>query len=149
MPYIWTDITTINFYLDSDSTIVVGDVGVNIGNFSDTASELMENDAVFNIETILSITWCRPLPTDNLDLQRMAAKLTAGMIGLTRVGSTVGTQPSWAQVYKNEVFAQCIRMVMNAETMSLKDAQLQKPLPPIQDRLIRSKLRDQMHNDSL
>ena len=123
MPYRWTDTETVQNYIDSQATIKIGDIAADppTGNYSEVAVQFFERDSVFEIETLLSSAWIVPLPDshENEDLQRMAAKLTAAKVGASRIGSTIGGMPDWTQRYKNEVFAQLFRMLLNHETVEI------------------------------
>ena len=122
MAYEWTDTSTIQKYLDGPaSTIQIGDEEDG-GNFAEDSAEVFENESVFEITTLLSAAWELPLPDDNAHLARMAAKLTAGKIGATRIGAAVGGLPDWSMRYKNETFAQLIRMLVNHKTVDLTGA---------------------------
>ena len=143
MPYQWTNKETIQKYLDLDGTIVIGEEGgEEKGNFSEDTSEIFENDSVYEIETMLSAAWEIPLPTDNTDLSRIAAKLTASKIGTSRVGSSIGKIPDWTDRYKNEVFSQIIRMLVNNNTVNISEATKREDVS-IADILILAKVREQ------
>ena len=119
MAYKWTDQATIQAYLESAGNLRIG---ANEKILPLTA-ENFENDAVFEITTVLSAAWqgLENFDTENTpdDLKRMAAKLTASRLGLQRVGGGVGESPKWVEAYRSEVIAQAMRMVINFETVEL------------------------------
>ena len=62
MPYLWTDQTTIQSYLDVDGTIQIRDDDVAevndvVKNFSMAAAQFMENESVFEVATLLSMAF--------------------------------------------------------------------------------------------
>ena len=52
-------------------------------------------------------------------LSLLAAKLAASKIATTRLGESLSSLPNWIRAYKNEVYAQIQRWVLNAETASI------------------------------
>ena len=123
MAYKWTDTEEIQAYLDGyESTVIVGAEVTDEGNFPVATAEKLENDAVDAIETILSLAWETPLPTDFPLLQRMAARYTAGTIVRMRTGSALGDTPEWAREYRDEVLAQATRMLLNHNTVEIAGA---------------------------
>ena len=129
--YKWTNTEVIQLYLSgASSTIQIGDPSDGSKAFAEESSRLLENEAVFEIESFLSIIWKVPFPLDdienqddkeidNTDLGSMAAKSTASKIGVMSVGSALGQIPYWTYRFKNEIYAQCQRMVLNWRTFHL------------------------------
>ena len=121
MAYKWTDQDTIQAYLEAAGNLQIGE-GCPI---TPRAAEYFENDAVFEIITVLSAAWqgLDNLTPDNCpeDLRRMAAKLTASRLGLQRVSAGLGDSPKWVESYRSEVIAQAMRMVINFETVEIGD----------------------------
>ena len=122
MPYKWTNTTTIQAYLSAAGSIEIGENQ----EISETAAELFENDAVFEITTVLSAAWTGIEDFDTTstpdDLKRMAAKLTASRLGAQRVGGGLGELPKWVESFRSEVIAQAMRMVINFETTEIEGA---------------------------
>ena len=119
MAYKWTDQETIQAYLESAGNLRIGEKE----QITPRTVELFENDAVFEITTVLSAAWqgLEAFNTENTpdDLKRMAAKLAASRVGSLRVGGTTGDLPKWVEAYRSEVIAQAMRMVINFETVEL------------------------------
>ena len=119
MPYTWTDTETIQSYLDADGTIQIGNTSTDppTGNFTEGSAETFENQAVFEIRTLLAICWeeTNTLTESNTpaDIKRLAAQLTASKIATVRIGTAISDIPEWVKSYKNEVFAQVQRMLLN------------------------------------
>ena len=116
MAYKWTDTQTIQTYLDAVGKIRIG------GNdeISEMSAQLYENEAVFEIITILSIGWdgINTLSAGDVsdDLKRLAAKLTASRLGVASVGGTQGQLPEWIHEFRRDVFQQARFMVINKDT---------------------------------
>ena len=140
MAYLWTTTDMIQKYLDIDSTMKIGDD--SDGNFSVGSAEVFENDSVYEIKTMLSAAFSI-VPDDNVDLERMAAKLTASKIGTSRIGSGIGNVPDWTIRYKNEVFSQLIRMLINHNTVNIEGATKRDDVN-LADILILAKVREQV-----
>lgn len=119
MAYKWTDQKTIQAYLESAGNIEIGERE----EITPRTAENFENDAVFEITTVLSAAWegLENLNTENTpdDLKRMAAKLAASRLGLLRVSAGLGDSPKWVEAYRSEVIAQAMRMVINYETVEI------------------------------
>ena len=153
MPYIWTETDTINGYMDNESTIVIGpdaDVATQDYNFKESVAQLHENDAVLAIRSLLSIAWH---PTDDADtgqwetvddpdLTRMAAKLAAANIGSSRVGAGTGDVPEWTEIYRDAIFGQCERFLLNHKTVPIVGATLNEACPNMSTILILVKRRE-------
>ena len=122
MAYRWTDQETIQGYLESAGNITIG---AN-EEITPRTAELFENDAVFEISTVLSAAWTGIEDLDTTtasdDLKRMAAKLTASRLGLQRISGRLGESPKWVESYRSEVLAQAMRMVINFETVEIPGA---------------------------
>ena len=122
MDYKWTDTQTIQSYLDAVGNIRIG------GNseISENSAQLYENEAVFEITTILSIGWegIEGLATADIsdDLKRLAAKLTASRLGVARVGGTQGQLPEWIHEFRRDVYQQARFMVINNKTTEIQGA---------------------------
>lgn len=120
MPYTWTDTETIQDYLDADGTIQIGN---GDDDFSESSSQTFENQSVFEIRTMLAIAWegTETLTDSNApdDIKRLTAQLTASKIATVRFGTAAGTIPEWVKSYKNEVFAQLQRMLVNHKTETI------------------------------
>ena len=121
MAYKWTDQDTIQNYLASAGNIAIG---AN-EEIKPAAAELFENDAVFEITTILSTAW-EGIDADDFDppddLKRMAAKLAASRLGVLRVSGAIGQTPKWVETFRSEVIAQVMRMVINFQTTVIEGA---------------------------
>ena len=122
MAYKWTDQETIQAYLESAGNLVIG----GDGNITRRTAEHFENDAVFEITTVLSAAWQGIESFDTTtapdELKNMAAKLAASRLGLLRVSAGLGDSPKWVEAYRSEVLAQAMRMVINFETVVIKGA---------------------------
>lgn len=127
MPYLWTDTPTIQAFLDIDGTVQIGDPNTDPpeGNLSESSAEVFENQAVFEIRTLLAIAWedSQTLNQANTpaDIKRLAAQLAAGKIATVRFGTSAGEIPEWVKSYKNEVFAQLQRMIINYKSNTIFD----------------------------
>ena len=93
---------------------------------SENSAQLYENEAVFEITTILSIGWdgIPTLAAANIsdDLKRLAAKLTASRLGVARVGGTQGQLPQWVHEFRRDVYQQARFMVINKDTTEITGA---------------------------
>ena len=142
MDYKWTDTQMIQSYLDAVGSIRIG----GDSEISENSAQLYENEAVFEITTILSIGWegIETLAAGDVsdDLKRLAAKLTASRLGVARVGGTQGQLPQWVHEFRRDVYQQARFMVINAETTQLKGATLRDI--SIDKRLLRVKQRDEV-----
>ena len=122
MDYKWTDTQTIQSYLDAVGSIKIG----GDAEISENSAQLYENEAVFEIVTILSIAWqgIQQLGVADIsdDLKRLAAKLTASRLGVARVGGTQGQLPQWVHEFRRDVFQQARFMVINKDTTEIKGA---------------------------
>ena len=142
MDYKWTDTQTIQSYLDAVGKIRIG------GNdeISENSAQLYENEAVFEITTILSIGWdgINTLAAADVsdDLKRLAAKLTASRLGVARAGGTQGKLPEWIHEFRRDVYQQARFMVINKETTEIKGATPRDI--PISKILIHVKQRDEV-----
>ncbi|MDE0400304.1 MAG: hypothetical protein OXL96_21120 [Candidatus Poribacteria bacterium] len=125
MPYLWTDTQSIQNYL-GNMTIRIGDADDD--TFSVDAAEQHENDAVSEISDLIGIAWSGletvTPSTVPAVLKRMVARLAAAKIGVSTVSSSFGELPAWCTVYRNEVFAQIMRMLLARNTVSLSPLQL-------------------------
>ena len=142
MDYKWTDTQTIQSYLDAVGSIRIGENDA----ISENSAQLYENEAVFEIVTILSIAWqgIQQLGAADIsdDLKRLAAKLTASRLGVARVGGTQGQLPQWVHEFRRDVFQQARFMVINNETTEIKGA-TRRDLP-ISKILMRVKQREEI-----
>ena len=142
MPYLWTDTESIQNYL-GNMTIRIGDTDND--TFSVAAAEQHENDAVTEISDLIGIAWSGlETVTPNTVpavLKRMAARLAAAKIGVSTVSSSFGELPAWCTVYRNEVFAQIVRMLLARDTVSLLPLQLRSGVTD-RDVLIKAKMRE-------
>ena len=142
MDYKWTDTQTIQSYLDAVGSIRIG------GNseISENSAQLYENEAVFEIKTILSIGWegIEGLAAADIsdDLKRLAAKLTASRLGVARVGGTQGQLPEWIHEFRRDVYQQARFMVINNKTTEIKGATVRDI--PLGEILMHVKQRDEV-----
>ena len=81
-----------------------------------------------------------------LYLQLLAGKLGASKIATVRLGASLSTLPNWVRAYKNEVYAQIQRWVMNAETASIKGLSV-RPDFDLADVLLKMKIREHTAED--
>ena len=142
MDYKWTDTQMIQSYLDAVGQIRIG------GNeeISENSAQLYENEAVFEITTILSIGWegIEGLAAVDIsdDLKRLAAKLTASRLGVARVGGTRGQLPEWIHEFRSDVFEMARFMVINNKTTEIEGATRRDI--PISDILVLVKQREEI-----
>lgn len=122
MAYRWTDTEMIQTYLDAVGSIRIGDNN----ELSEASAMLFENEAVFEITTLLSAAWDgidKLSPADiSVDLKRLAAKLAASRLGTVRVGGNLGQLPEWVRSFRHEVFEQVRVMVLNFQTVEITGA---------------------------
>ena len=144
MPYLWTDQETIQAFLDADGTI---QIGTGEDNFASNTAETFENQSVFEVKTMLSIGWnsVNSLTQSNIpaDIARLVAQLTASRIATIRIGTTGGTVPQWVKSYRNEVFAQLQRMLVNHKTETVFEGILTPKEISLTDILLLIKSREQ------
>ena len=57
-------------------------------------------------------------------LSLLVGKLTAAKIASLRLGASLSRFPNWVRAYKNEVYAQIQRWMINAETATMKGLKL-------------------------
>ena len=141
MAYKWTDQETIQVYLESAGNLEIGENK----QITPRTAEHFENDAVFELITVLSAAWegLENLGTGNTpdDLKRMAAKLAASRLGALRVSGGIGNLPKWVEAYRSEVLAQAMRMVINNETVEIQGATRREGLR-VDELLIKVKQRE-------
>ena len=74
-------------------------------------------------------------------LSLLTAKLTASKIATVRLGSSLSSLPNWIRAYKNEIFSQIQRLVVNSDCVSVKGLQLREDFD-LADVLMRMKTRE-------
>ena len=178
MDYLWTDQQTIQSYLDGEKSAVQiqreGEELNVVKNFSRNGSMQLENEAVFEVATLLSMVFesdtkdadtsvtgeidvsvfgdtplgFKPVGNTALTgtfcpryLSLLAAKLTATKIITMRLGASLSSLPNWVRVYKNEIYSQIQRWVMNADTASIKGLTV-RPDYDTAEVLVRMKIRE-------
>ena len=122
MDYKWTNTTLIQTYLDAVGAIKIGENK----ELSELSAKLFENEAVFEISTILSVGWegIEALTAADVSdgLKRLAAKLTASRLGVAHIGGTQGQLPEWIHEFRRDVYQQARFMVINNKTTEIKGA---------------------------
>lgn len=140
MAYRWATEEQIQNFLDSASTIVIGDNAAK--NFPTVTAQQQENLATYDVEMFLAPGWEIPLPTGDIYLQLMAAKLTAAYIGTSRFGASFGNiSTEVATRYKSEVWSALSRMIANQDSITIVGA-IKKTMT-LEQRLLAAKTREQ------
>ena len=141
MAYKWTNQETVQAYLESAGNLEIGERE----EITPRTAEHFENDAVFEITTVLSAAWVGIEEFDTTtapdELKNMAAKLAASRLGLLRVSAGLGDSPKWVEAYRSEVLAQAMRMVINFETVVIKGATVREGIT-VAELLIKVKQRE-------
>lgn len=113
MPFLWTDVETIQNYIGNE-TIRIGDDPSD--TFGIAKAELHENDAVDEIRDLISVAWSGVFAFTAADVpdtfKRMAARLAAAKIGISVVTGAIGDAPGWCVIYRSEVYSQLMRMLL-------------------------------------
>lgn len=141
MAYLWaTEIQVQNFLAASKSNITID----ASGNFPEASAQQLENFAVWEIETFLSLVWKTPFAVGDIDsnLKLLAALYTASKIGEVVSGQALGDVAGWTRAYKNTVFQQMGRLILLADDTSISGGEMRDPVPSKSDRLIHMKARD-------
>ena len=180
MPYLWTDQTTIQSYLDGNGTIQIRDDDTAeatnvVKNFAKSTAERLENESVFEIATLLSMAFESDATDDAVDtgvysdtplgfkqisdvdedslgiacptyLSLLVAKLTASKIATVRLGASLSTFPNWVRAFKNEVYAQIQRWIINAETATITGLSVRSDFD-LSDVLLKVKTREHTAED--
>ncbi len=140
MAYRWATEEQIQNFLDSESTIVIGDDAAD--NYSTATAQQQENLATYDVEMFLSPGWEIPLPTGDTYLELLAAKLTAAYVGTSRFGASFGNiATEWATRYKSEVWSALSRMIANQDNITIAGA-IKKTMT-LEQRLLAAKTREQ------
>jgi len=193
MPYLWANRQVIQDYLDAEGTIKIkvpradGEDVPAGENFEDASAQRYENEAVYEIATLLSIAFephtddAEYTPVDfrlseedragvidvgvysetplgfklSVDeevvsvsgtdcpnyLCLLTARLAASKIAEVRLGASLSTLPNWVRSYKNEVYAQIQRLLLNAQTTGMKGLSLRSDFD-MSEVLIKMKTRE-------
>lgn len=117
MAYSWTDQTTIEYYLNQESDLTIGDTETD--KISTARAQEFENHAVDEIKSLLDPLYDLPLAGNNTVLDRLAAKLAAAYIGQDRTGTDFGEESIvWTSSFQIDVYNRLAAIVLNHEDLS-------------------------------
>lgn len=140
MAYRWATEEQIQNFLDSESTIIIGDDATD--NYPTATAQQQENLATYDVEMFLSPGWEIPLPIDDTYLELLVAKMAAAYIGTSRFGASFGNiSTEWATRYKSEVWSALSRMIANQDSITITGAV--KKTMTLEQRLLAAKTREQ------
>ena len=108
---------------------------VDAGVYSDTPLGFKQVDDMISAGTFCPRYLCL-----------LVGRLTASKIATVRLGASLSTLPNWVRAYKNEVYAQLQRWVVNAETASIKGLSLRSDFD-LADVLLKMKTREHTAED--
>ena len=110
--YLWCSTKTIQRYLGNVSQIVIGQTGADF-SYEEEDAEEMENDAVNTIVNYLSFSVEVTTATDVRELNGLAAKLTAAMIGMATMGAGFGNPAAaWTVQYEIGVWGRLMQIFL-------------------------------------
>ena len=111
--FIWCSVKSIQRYLGQVSQIVIGQ-GDDEYSYDTEDAEKMENAAVNTIVNYLSVSLDVTVSTNVLELNELAAKLTAAMIGMATMGAGFGNSAAaWTVQYENAVWGRLMQIFLS------------------------------------
>lgn len=125
--YLWCMRRSIQRFLDQESVISIGAIMSDTVNYDEEDAEEMENGVVRMIINYLSFSLEISIDTENEELKEIAAMMTAGRIGLARMGSSMGNQPAaWTVRLANDGWARLQQMFISQTLLGVtaKDVSL-------------------------
>jgi len=132
--YIWCSTNSIQAYLDTESTIVLGD------NYGLATAKVLENDAVKSIVSYLSPVFTLSVSSVSDELIRIASQITASQIAAGRMGASLGSDlAEWITRMKNEAWASLQRAFIS---QTLSGTGITTKTVPLWKRLLFSKSRE-------
>jgi len=132
--FLWCTTADIQAYLDTESTIVLGD------NYELSTAKILENDIVQEIVSYLLAAYTITTATDSAILKVQAAKLVAAQIATGRMGASMGMDSAeFAERLKNEAWSTLQRVFVS---QSLPAAETASKTVSLALRLLYSKLRE-------
>ncbi len=132
--FLWCTTAGIQAYLDTQSTIVLGD------NYELSSAKILENDAVQEIVSYLLAVYTITTATDSAILKVQATKLVAAQIAMGRMGASMGMElAEFAERLKNEAWSTLQRIFVS---QSLPAAEATAKTVSFALRIFFSKLRE-------
>lgn len=106
--FLWCTTANIQAYLDTESTIVLGD------NYELSTAKILENDVVQEIVNYLLTVYIITTSTDSAILKVVAAKLTAAQIAMGRMAASMGADlAEFTERLKNEAWSTLQRIFIS------------------------------------
>lgn len=132
--YIWCNTISVQTYLDTESTIALGD------NYDLASAKRLENDVVYEIIEYLSSVYTISISSVANILTAVASKLTAARIAMGRMDASIGMDPAnWTIRLSNEAWATLIRIFVN---QTLSGSNITTLSVPLWKRLMLAKSRE-------